>query len=258
MRRDEQTEMGGGQTAFLTTHWSLIESTSTEEKDESRALIGSLLKRYWKPVYCHLRHKGYGNEQAKDLTQGFFHEVVLGRDVIQKADRTKGRFRTFLLVALKRYVIAAQEKESALKRIPRSKLVPLEVVGESGLSPVCTELTPEDSFNYAWVSVLLERVVETVKSECYEDGKTVHWHLFQQRVLDPILSRAEPPSVEELCHKYQVEDQSTASNMIVTAKRRFHKALRKHIRDLVSCDEEVDLELAEIMQFLPRVAQDHT
>ena len=72
MAYSEPTGMGGAQQAFLTTQWSLIQSIQ-EGKDQDKALIGFLLKQYWKPVYCYLRHKGHGNEQAKDLTQGFFH-----------------------------------------------------------------------------------------------------------------------------------------------------------------------------------------
>jgi len=79
MSHDDQTEMGGGQVRFLTTHWSIIEAVASDEKDNNRVLIGSLLKRYWKPVYCYLRRHGYGNEEAKDLTQAFFLEVVMYR-----------------------------------------------------------------------------------------------------------------------------------------------------------------------------------
>ena len=99
MSRDDQTTMGGGQVRFLTTHWSLIETVDSDEKDGNRALIGSLLKQYWKPVYCYLRRHGYGNEEAKDLTQDFFHEVVLGRGLFQRADQSQGRFRPFKPVA---------------------------------------------------------------------------------------------------------------------------------------------------------------
>ena len=256
MTRDEGTEMGGGQAAFLTTQWSAIEAAAGDDEDGDRALIGALLKRYWKPVYCYLRRQGHGNEDSKDLTQGFFHEVVLGRELIQKADRSKGRFRSFLLVALKHYVAATRDKESAQKRIPMSKLVSLETADESCLSAASTEMTPEDSFNYAWVSALLEQVLEEVKTRCYEDGKMVHWHLFRERLLDPIMDKMAPPSIDELCHKYRIKDPQTASNMIVTIKRRFQTAMRNHLRGLVSSDEEVDCEFAEIMRFLPRVAQD--
>ena len=93
MRHDDYTDVGGTGEAFLTTHWSIIEDVSSGDEDKNRALIGLLLNRYWKPVYCYLRRHRYDNEQAKDLTQGFFHEVVLGRGLIQKAEKYKGRFR---------------------------------------------------------------------------------------------------------------------------------------------------------------------
>lgn len=256
MTRDGQTQMGGGQAAFLTTQWSLIQAVTGSDDDADRVLIGALLQRYWKPVYCYLRRQGYGNEDAKDLTQGFFHEVVLERELIQHADRSKGRFRSFLLVALKHYVASCRDKESAQKRIPRSKLVPLEAAGESCLSTLKTEMTPDDSFNHAWVSALLEQVLEDVKTRCYEDGKTVHWHLFRERLLHPILDGTEPPALDELCHKYRIKEPATISNMVVTVKRRFQTAMKTHLRSLVSSDEEVEGEWAEIMQFLARAAQD--
>jgi len=254
---DDHTTMGGDQKRFLTTRWSLIEALADDENDGDLVLIGSLLKRYWKPVYCYLRRRGYDNEKAKDITQAFFHDVVLGRNLFQRADKSQGRFRTFLLVALKRYVVAVHDKEFAQKRISKYKLVPLEKIDESGFSALRTELTPEDSYQYVWVSSLLEQVLEQVKSDCYKNGKMCHWHFFQERVLGPIIDKADPPDMEELCSKYQIKDHQTASNMIVTVKRRFRKALRDSLRDLVSSDEEVDSELLEIMKFLPRIAQDY-
>ena len=258
MKHDDMTDMGGVGEAFLTTHWSIIENVSSSDDDKNRALIGLLLDRYWKPVYCYLRRKGHDNEQAKDLTQGFFHEVVLGRGLIQKADQSKGRFRSFVLIALNRYLITARTAQAAQKRIPKSKLVPLDVVDAPELRQAAPELTPEDSFNYAWVSALLEQVLAEVEAKCHEDGKTVHWHVFHDRVLDPIMDRTEQPSMKEICRKYAVESEAKASNMMVTVKRRFQTALRNHLRSLVVSEEQVDEELAEVMRFLPKVAQDHT
>ncbi|MHC4627021.1 MAG: RNA polymerase sigma factor, partial [Planctomycetota bacterium] len=243
--------------AFLTTHWSVIENIDSSDADTTRALIGSLLARYWKPVYCYLRRKGYDNEQAKDLTQGFFHEVVLGRSLIQKADQSKGRFRSFMLIALNRYLITAKSGQAARKRIPESKLVSLDVVDSPELRQAASDLTAEDSFNYAWVSALLEQVLSEVETKCHEDGKTVHWHVFGDRVLDPIMDQTDPPSMKEICRKYGIESETKASNMMVTVKRRFQAALKGHLRSLVASEEQVDEELAEIMRFLPKMAQDH-
>ncbi len=145
MRDHDMTSMGGQENASLTTHWSLIEEVKTDQ-DKDRALIGLLLQRYWKPVYCYVRRKGFANEQAKDLTQGFFHEVVLNRHLIGRADRSKGRFRSLILHALNQYIVDEGRKESALKRIPKDKLVSLDVADPSQLPQMISELDAEQSF----------------------------------------------------------------------------------------------------------------
>lgn len=256
MRYEDYTDMGGVGQAFLTTHWSLIEDVGAGEHEKNQALIELLLKKYWKPVYCYLRRKGYQNEEAKDLTQGFFHEVVLGRSLIEKADRTKGRFRSFLLMALNRYVINVQQEQAAKKRMPRGKLIPQDMADMADLPHAITTLTAEDAFTYAWVSALLEQVLREVQAGCDRDGKTVHWHVFCDRIVRPIMKAGDAPSLDKLCQKYSISDTAKASNMVVTAKRRFQTALREHLRNSVMSDDEAEAELKEIRRFLPRLAQD--
>ena len=252
----DHTDIGGAQETFLTTHWSLVEGVEAASADDkNRALIGLLLKQYWKPVYCYLRRKGYDNERAKDLTQAFFHEVVLGRRLIQKADRSKGSFRSFLLIALNRYLASAHAADTAQKRIPRDKLVSLDLADAQSFRQASTHFTPEESFDYAWVSALLERVLGDVKARCYQQGQTVYWHVFRERILAPIMNGQEVPSLPELCHKYDIESPRVASNMIVTVKRRFRSTLREHLCNTVTSDDEIDDELGRISQFLPRIAQ---
>ena len=248
--------MGGTSEAFLTTHWSLIEDVDSEDSDKNRALLGLLLSKYWKPVYCYLRRKGYDNEKAKDLTQEFFYEAVFGRGLIQKADESKGRFRSFLLIALNRFLINIKHKETAQKRIPKDKLVPLDIVDSIELPQTVSTLVPEDSFNYAWISSLLEDVLEKVEAKCQEDGKSIHWQVFCDRILQPIINGTEPPSLKEICERYGIKDDSKASNMVVTVKRRFQAALKKQLRDSVVSDKQVNGELEEIKRFFPKIAQD--
>ena len=248
--------MGGIQEAFLTTHWTLVDDIGTfDDADRNRALLGLLLKRYWKPVYCYLRRKGFDNEQAKDLTQGFFHEVVLGRKLIEKADRSKGRFRSYLLVALNNYTSSIHTAETAQKRMPEGGFLPLDIADPPDLGRIVSHYTPEESFDYAWVSALLEQVLEDLETMCYEEGKTVHWHVFHERILVPIMEGTDPASLGEICHKYDIESPRVASNMITTVKRRFQTVLRKHLGQTVTSDGQIGDELAEISKFLPQIAQ---
>lgn len=247
--------MGGTHRAFLTTRWSLIDHIQAGQ-DRDRALIGLLLQRYWKPVYCYLRRHGWGNEEAKDLTQDFFHDVVLGRSLVLRADPSKGRFRSFLLHALNQYVINQRAKQTAGTRIPRERLVSLEGIDSSELPQDMSESEPDASYNYAWVSALLDQVLATVRSRCCQEGLQTHWEVFHARVVRPILEGSAAPALGEICVRLGIEDTRRASNMIVTVKRRFRQALRGHIRTTVVSEEQVDEELEEILRFVPEGAQD--
>ena len=253
-RFHEQTDIGGAGEAFLTTHWSLIEDIKLKE-DKDKALMGLLLKRYWKPVYCYLRHKGRNNEQAKDLTQGFFHEVVLNRNLVQRAEQCKGRFRSFLLHALNQYLINVQTAEAAKKRIPAKKLVQLEMIDPVEVPQAISNLGPEDAYNYAWLSGLLDQILSEVEAKCRQDGMEIHWNIFHDRVIQSILENVEAPSLADICEKYGIEDEKKASNMNITVKRRFQEALKQYIRNTVMSEAQINEELEEIIQFFPKRAQ---
>jgi RNA polymerase sigma-70 factor (ECF subfamily) len=254
MGYDDQTEMGGVREAFLTTQWSLIEDVRGGE-DRDRALTGFLLEQYWKPVYCYLRRRGHDNEEAKDLTQGFFHEVVLNRDLVGRADRARGRFRAFLLHALHQYAAKQRRKAGAAKRIPKHKLIPLEVSEPPAVPERVANASAEETYHYAWLSALLERAIAEVSTQCAEEGLKAHWKLFQERVVGPILDSRTAPPLADLCRTYGIEDAKTASNMIITVKRRFRTALLGHVRRTVLAEDQAADELDELLRFFPRRAQ---
>ena len=237
---------------FLTTHWSLIEDTGGSDGDKNGVLIELLLKKYWKPVYCYLRRHGHGNEEAKDLTQGFFQEVVLGRELIQKADQSKGRFRTFLLTALNRYVINVHNRKAAAKRCPTGKIFQLDAIDVEAEPIANSDITPQEGFQYAWVAGVLDEILAEVKAECVEADKEVHWKVFGERVLNPILHNTAPPSMPEICTKHCIESETKASNMIVTVKRRLRKALDRSFEQSVESGLESNEELLELMAFFSR------
>lgn len=196
--------MGGTKSRFQTTHWSEIRNAGTHDEARRRIVIDGLIKRYWKPIYCYLRRKGYGNEPAKDLTQGFFHEIVLGKDIVQQADEAKGRFRTFLLTALNHYITSVHRANVAGKRHPKYGVVSLEEFDEETMSLAAKDMKPEDVFTYVWASVLMDDVLAEVKEGCIQDGKRIHWEVFQARVLDPIMTGVEPITVSELCKRFGI------------------------------------------------------
>jgi DNA-directed RNA polymerase specialized sigma24 family protein len=247
--------MGGPNEAFLSTEWSAIERIATGAETDSQPLINNLLSKYWKPVYCYLRRKGYGNEEAKDLTQGFFHEVVLGRKLFQRASQAKGSFRKFLLTALTRYLTSIHRKQTAQKRIPRTKLAAIERIDVAELSEPIDGLTAEESFNNAWAATVLDTALAEVEAYCQAHELALHWNLFCDRVLEPITQDTDPPSLAGLCRAYGVEDVKKASNMIITVNRRLQATLCRHLRQTLSQETTVEEETDEIMRFLRKAAQ---
>ena len=252
MKADKYTSIGGAKRTFGATCWTVIEAIGSNDDAQSRAMVGDFLKAYWKPVYCYLRHKDYNSEKAKDLTQGFFHEIVLGRGLIQRADRAKGRFRTLLLRALDRYLVSMHRKETAQKRIPQEKLISLEDSTFGELPEEAGKLDSDEVFHYTWVCELLDRMLEEVEAECRQIGMEVHWDMFNDRVLHPILASAEPLSLDELCRKYGIHETTKASRMIFAVKRRFQAAAKRLLRESVASEQEIDEEMLELMKFLAK------
>jgi RNA polymerase sigma-70 factor (ECF subfamily) len=198
-------------------------------------------------VYCYLRRKGYSNEEAKDLTQGFFHEVVLSRRLLERADRTKGRFRSFLLHALNQFLIDQSRKESAAKRIPRDKLVPLDISNPPELPQTLSQQSAEDCFNYTWKSEILERTLSEVRAECEAQGLQTHWLLFRDKVLLPTRENRQSQPMKDICIRHGISSESTAFNMLQTVKRHFKAALRRNLRSTVLDEADIDGEWREIL-----------
>ena len=251
MKYHDRTDMGGTRETFLTTHWSLVEGVK-EHIDKDQALIGLLLERYWKPVYCYLRRKGYDNEQAKDLTQDFFHEVVLNRSLIERVDPSKGRFRSFLLHALNQYLVDERRKETAQKRIPPAKLVPLDVSHPPVLPHKISQLEPEQCFDYAWKTDLLERALADLKKWYFKRGMDTHWYLFRDRLLRPSLEGLQAPPFSQLCKKYEIANETKASNMLGAVKKQFQNILTKHVHQTVLSGDVAEAELEEMFKFLKK------
>ncbi len=250
MKRQSLTSMGGCNTGFATTEWGLVRAARTENRTRRRAVMEQLAGRYWKPIYCYLHKKGHADQEAKDLVQGFFAEVILGRRLFSRAEESRGRFRAFLLAALNHYVAEVRRAASAKKRRPEKGIVPLDTWDSDRFPAASSFRSPEDAFHWAWASELLDRVLREVQEDCCWGGKEVHWNVFEARVLRPMMEGKPPPTLHVLSARYGIPDESRAANMIVTVKRTFRKCLRLHIRQMVDSEDDVEDEIADLMQAL--------
>src|SRR6188474_2484578 len=115
MRGRADVASARGRGGFATTRWTMVNAAGDLTEAPARVALEQLCEAYWPPLYSYLRRRGHGREEAEDLTQGFFTTLLEGND-IRAADPARGRFRGFLLTALKRYVINEHERATAARR----------------------------------------------------------------------------------------------------------------------------------------------
>jgi len=247
----DDTQIGGLDAKFRTTQWTRILDARTADHQRRRDATGAIVQQYWKPVYSFLRRRGLNNEQAKDLTQGFFCDILLSRQLVQQADRAKGRFRALLLSALERYLVGQHRLAGAQKRNPPGSLVSLDgfafdPAGSTVAEPA-DDCTPHGAFAYAWAAALVEDVVAAVAESCQQDGLAKHWEVFDATVVRPALAGTSPPRLADVCGALGIESEAKASNMSITVKRRFQAALRARVGQYA---DSVDEEIRDLMRIL--------
>lgn len=143
-----------------------------EPGEAGREALESLCAAYWYPLYAFLRRRGSGEEEARDLVQGFFASF-LGSGSLSRADPEKGRFRAYLLGALKHHVADARDRENAQKRGGGRAPLPLELEGAEAryaAEPV-DSATPERLFERRWALTVLERALERLREEQRARGR---------------------------------------------------------------------------------------
>ena len=141
-----------------TTQWSQVLAARDGSDTEARAALESLCQTYWQPLYAYIRHQGASPDEARDLTQGFFTEL-LEKDLLAGVNPDKGRFRSFLLASLRHFLSHERDRSQALKRGGGTTTLSLDVeAGEAGyaLRPV-EAMTPVDVFERRWAMMVLDR-----------------------------------------------------------------------------------------------------
>jgi RNA polymerase sigma-70 factor (ECF subfamily) len=168
---------------FATTHWSLVLAARGQPSPEARAALADLCRVYWYPLYAFIRRGGHGATAAEDLTQEFFARL-LEKGWLGQADRTKGRFRSFLLAACKHFLANERARERALKRGGGRTHLPInfhDADARYAREPA-DALTPERLFERRWALALLDQVLAELRAEYAAASKEKLFDLLKARL----------------------------------------------------------------------------
>jgi RNA polymerase sigma factor (sigma-70 family) len=244
------TTLGGSdptrRPVFVTTHWSVVVMAGQSDTPRAQAALERLCRTYWYPLYAYARRRGHSVEDAQDLTQEFFARV-LERHWLARADQSKGRFRTFLLTAMERFLANEWDRARALKRGGGRRNVPIQLDSAEtryGVEPADTR-TPEQAFEYRWANALLDEVVKQLEAEFEAQGQaaafaTLKPCLVGERAAQPYAVLAAKLGMEEGAVKVAVH----------RLRLRYRELLRAEIANTVASDEEVDAEMRHLFNVL--------
>jgi RNA polymerase sigma-70 factor (ECF subfamily) len=231
---------------FATTRWTLVLDAQTARTPRGQQALATLCEVYWYPLYAYLRRRGHSADDAQDLTQGFFASL-LEHDALDTVDKTRGRFRSFLLAALNHHVSNARDRERTKKRggsVPHVSLDHVNAKERYEREPA-DQWTPERAFDRNWALAVLDRVLSRVRDECHKKGKQL---LFEHLKICLTGDRSDV-SYHQLGLRLEMSD-GAVKQAVHRLRRRYREVLYDEIGRTVSTMDDIERELQYLIAAL--------
>jgi RNA polymerase sigma factor (sigma-70 family) len=231
--------------AFTTTHWSVVLEAQGESPAAQEALE-KLCRTYWRPIYAFLRRQGFRPEEAEDITQGFFAQL-LERRKFSALRKEKGRLRSYLLGALKYFVADEQRRAMAIKRGKGQRLIPLEELRadeQIDMEP-SDPMTAEMIYERRWALTVLERVLSRLKDEYVAASNAALFDSFKELLPDEPGS----PSQAEIATQLGMTE-NAIRQAFYRFRQRYQALLREEIANTVATPGDIEDELRHLIAVL--------
>jgi RNA polymerase sigma-70 factor (ECF subfamily) len=243
---DEQDDRSGHPPAmFPATRWSLVGRAGAVGATAHPVAISELVRMYAPALRAHLLQSlRYDEHRADDLLQGFLADKVLEKRLIGHADAKRGRFRTFLLAALDRYVVDEHRRNAARKRTPRGGVFDIDEHRETLESAV--RGAPADAFDRAWAREVIGEVLAAMRAQCEQSNRKDLWEVFDVRYLRPATQGIEPEPHESIARRLKLDSAHQAANLLISAKRMFTRVFKSVVSRYANDKDEVRQEVSEL------------
>jgi len=224
---------------FSTTRWTVVHAAG----QESAAALESLCSTYWMPLYAYVRRHGFGREDAEDLTQAFFSKL-LERKTFETLRQENGRFRAFLLVAMKHFLANERDRTGRLKRGGHITHFSLDWQQAEDRLEIAdtTQISPDAAYDREWAMALLERVVTSLRDECDVEGKGDR---FEKLKCYLSVGKGEIPYASASASLAMGE--GTVRVLVHRLRKRYRQLLRNEVGRTLADPKMVDEELAALM-----------
>lgn len=176
-------EIPPGRRRFETTRWSVVVAAGAHHSAQAECALATLCDDYWYPLYAYVRRRGYDADDARDLTQDFFAKFLTNQG-FATADRTRGRFRTFLLTSMQNFLASEWRRRSSMKRGGHVDVVPIDYEDAErrySVEPSHT-LTPEAIYERRWALALIARALDDLRTQYADRGQTDLFEALHEQV----------------------------------------------------------------------------
>jgi RNA polymerase sigma-70 factor (ECF subfamily) len=231
---------------FRTTQWSLVVRAASAEGSGQQAALADLCRAYWYPVYVFIRRRGFDAGESEDLTQDFFSELLDKRGLLETADPTRGRFRTYLLAGVKHHLSKHRRRQAAEQRGGKVHTLSVDWMGAEqryATEPV-DGWTADAIFHRRWALTLLEQVLARL-SEHYAAHGRGEW--FER--LRPYLTTDDQPAYADLAETLGTTP-SAVRVAVHRLRKHYREALEAEIRSTVGESDSTEDERAELWRAL--------
>lgn len=227
----------------MTTQWSVV-LEAQGESSVAEAALEKLCRTYWQPLYAYVRRQDCSIEEAQDITQAFFARVLERKD-LNAVRREKGRLRSYLLSALKHFLINERHRAHAMKRGEGRQLIPLHEL-TAAAEPVATSTaTAELAYERRWALTLLATVMARLQSEYQQLGNTQLFRCFKSFLADDPQRLSQAEAAKELGM-----NENAVKQAFHRFRRRYQILLREEIANTVAVPGDVEHELRHLIAVL--------
>lgn len=231
---------------FATTHWTVVLAAGQQASPQAEDALAVLCRTYWYPLYAYVRRQGYEVHDAQDLTQEFFSRL-LAKHYLGQVDRKRGKFRSFLLGALKHFLANEWDRARAAKRGGGQTHIRLDdsATEERYRLEASSKLTADKLFERRWALALLETALDRLR----DDFAAAHKEALFDRLKIFLTGETASISYAELAAELK-QSEGSIKVLVHRMRQRYRDLVRKEIARTVSSPEEIDEELADLMSAL--------
>lgn len=230
---------------FTATHWTQVLMAAREDGSaESSRAMEALFGRYWPALYAFMRRRGYSPADAEDLTQGFFAEMVQDHS-LARADRNKGKFRSFLLGSLERFLVDQARMRGAEKRGYHRVVHAFDFASaeQSYLDEVDPAMSPEQAFDRRWATSLLDAAYLRVQEEFESAGQADRFRQLKRFIVED----AEENDYRVIAATLGLTAKSVSS-AVCRLRDRYRACVRRLVLDTAGSEEDIDSEFETLFR----------